>query len=307
LDVSTELVVVGHFAIDNIYHDGRFLGKFLGGPPAYVSLAASKLGVRVSVLSKVGGDFSEEYLKFLIRNNVDLSFLKQIKKAETTKFMLQYSAGWRRRLRLEKVAPPIQLKDLPKNLRAKAIHVAPIANEVENETIPALKKNSEILSLDPQGFTREFDKNGNMRLKAWKKPRLMRLFNVYKSSFDEIKMITGASSLEKAMKKISGFGVEIVLVTLGAEGSAILFGSKYYRVPPVTSKRVKDVTGAGDVYIGGFLAEYVRGKDIPWCACVGSAVASFAVEELGFQKFVGRKAVYERASEVYEEVFGKRN
>ena len=307
LSVSTDLIVVGHLAIDNIYRDEKFLGRFLGGSPTYVSSTAAKLGVKVSVLSKVGRDFGKEYIEALTESNVDLSFLKRIKDAETTKFVLRYSARWKRQLRLEVVAPSIRLRDLPEGLKAKAAHIAPIANEVEVEVIQRLREISKILSIDPQGFVRRFDRNGNVRLKTWEKPRIIGLFDVYKSSFDEVKAITKASGLDKAMKRINSFGVKVVLVTLGAQGSAMYFEKRSYRIPAAPSKRVIDVTGAGDAYIGGFLAEYIRGKDVLWCACVGSAAASFVVEEFGSSSFGEKKAVYERASEVYEKVRRKRN
>jgi sugar/nucleoside kinase (ribokinase family) len=66
-----------------------------------------------------------------------------------------------------------------------------------------------------------------------------------------------------------------------------------------------DPTGAGDVFIGAFLAEYIRTKDPVWCACVGSASASFVVEGIGPERFGERQETYERAKEIYEKQLKK--
>jgi fructokinase len=304
LKVSADLLVVGHFALDTIYKNEKLVGKFLGGPPTYVSLAAAKLGVRVSILSKVGHDFKKGYIELLTSNLVDLSLVKNVTEAETTKFELRYS-DWTRELWLKAMAPPLKPEDLPKHLRVKAIHVAPIANEIQPKLVEKLREKSELLSLDPQGFLREFDRKGKVRLKMLMNSDLMKLLDIYKSSFNEIKALTGRSSLEEAMQSISNLGISIVIVTLGAQGSVLLSGGKFYRIPSASSEIVRDVTGAGDAYIGGFLAEYIHGKDVVWCGSVGSAAASFVVEGLGSSRFGERSEVYERAEEVYNKVCRK--
>ena len=61
-----------------------------------------------------------------------------------------------------------------------------------------------------------------------------------------------------------------------------------------------DPTGAGDVFIGAFLTEYISQKDSLWCACVGSAAASLVVEGVGPTFFGEKEEVYRRASLIYE-------
>jgi len=94
------------------------------------------------------------------------------------------------------------------------------------------------------------------------------------------------------------------VVTRCIKGSTLLFENQFYDVPAGKSKIVVDPTGAGDAYIGGFLAEYVRNKDVLWCACVGSATASFVVEAVGPSRFGEKHEVYERAQRIYEKVVG---
>jgi len=301
-----DLVTVGHFAIDFI-HSPRIVSPkpTLGGPPTYVSVAAAKLDARVSVISKVGEDFSNDYIKWLKNNKIDLSGLKQVKEASTTQFVLKYQKGRKRKLQLKARAPPILINDLPDSLQARAVHVAPIANELSEESVTKLRKATSILSFDPQGFVRVFDKKGNVSLKRWRGQSMLDQVDVYKSSLNEIEAVTRTTNLQLSMKKIADYGVKIVIVTSGMHGSTMLFDNTLYNIPACASNIVLDPTGAGDAFSGAFLAEYVRGKDPLWCACVGSASASFVVEGVGPERFGEREETYERAREIYEKLLKK--
>jgi sugar/nucleoside kinase (ribokinase family) len=301
-----DLVTVGHFAIDYI-HSPRIVSPkpTLGGPPTYVSVAAAKLGAKVSVISKVGEDFSNNYVKWLENNKIDLTGLKRVKGAATTQFVIEYQKGGKRKLQLRARAPPISSKDLPDFLQAKAVHVAPIANELSEEVVTKLRKATRILSLDPQGFVRGFDRKGNVNLKSWKGQSLLEQVDVYKSSLNEIQAVTRTNNLRLATRRISDFGVKTVVVTRGMLGSTILFDKTLYSIPAYSSQHVLDPTGAGDAFSGAFLTEYVRGKEVLWCACVGSASASFVVEGFGPERFGERQETYQRATEIYEKQLKK--
>jgi len=299
--VVFDIVTVGHFAIDYIHSPIIASPKLtLGGPPTYVSLAAAKLDANVSVISKVGEDFSNEYVKWLKNNRVDLSGLKRVKGASTTRFVIKYQKGWKRKLQLKARAPPISASDLPDSLQARAVHVAPIVNEVPEELVTKLRKSTNILSLDSQGFVRGFDRRGNTSLKRWKGQAVLEEIDVYKSSLNEIEAVTGTTNLQLAARRISDYGVKVVIITRGMNGSTVFSDSTFYNIPACASKIVLDPTGAGDAFSGAFLAEYVRGKEPLWCACVGSSSASFIVEGVGPERFGEREETYERAREIYE-------
>jgi len=297
-----DLVTVGNFTIDLII--SRRIANpslTLGGPPTYVSLAARQLGLNVSVISKVGKDFSKEYVSWLKTNDVDLSGLKLVKDAATTSFTLRYRNG-KRKLQLRNQAPSIRLEDIPASLSSKAIHVSPVANEISQEVAHKLRTLTRILSLDPQGFVRKFDEEGYMRLSKWKDSGILEKIDIYKSTFEEIKVTTGTSDLQISMKKIYDVGSKIVLVTGGVKGSTLLFDEKFYGIPSCKPKVLKDYTGAGDALIGAFLAEYIKGRNPVWCACVGSAAASVKIESVGPTMFGGKEEIYKRAAKIFKKV-----
>jgi sugar/nucleoside kinase (ribokinase family) len=298
----SDVAVVGHFAIDTIRLPSRSSPfVVLGGSVTYVSFVAKRLDGAVSVISKVGGDFPEAYMWWLREEGIDLSGVIRLKKERTTRFELEYSKDLSNRaLKLESKAAPINLSNLPKSLQAKAVHVAPIAGEISYEVVKKLKGCAEVLSLDPQGLLRSFDKAGNVTSSASVDKRLFSLINIYKSSLDEITALTGHSDLNSAINAIHDFGVETVIVTLGVKGAVLSVEKTLYNIPACSSRVFVDPTGAGDAFIGGFLIEYIRQKDSLWCACVGSAAASLVIEGIGPTFFGEKEEIYQRARGIYE-------
>ena len=293
--MKSELTVVGHLVIDFIERDEDKNVKIsLGGPPAYTSIVASKLGMKVKVVSNVGEDFPEEYIKILRRQRVDLSHLKVIKGAKTTSFLIRY-IGEERRMKLLNLAPPLKLECLPKNLESGVFHVAPVANEVPNGIFKLLKRKGALTSFDPQGRLRAFDSEGRVSLARSTDMRFLEYVDILKASRRELLALTSTESVSEAIRKLRDFGLKIIIATFGEGGSRIIYENTEYYVPAFKVRRVVNPTGAGDVFIGGFLAEYTKGKDPLWSACVASTSASYIVEGVGLREFVDKNAIYSRA------------
>jgi sugar/nucleoside kinase (ribokinase family) len=297
-----DVISIGHFAIDTIFLPERHEPfVVLGGPVTYVSFAARRVDACVSVVSKVGDDFPDAYVRWLERESVDLSGLTRIKDAETTRFEIKYGSDLSSRsLRLKSKAPPITVNDLPYSLKAKAVHIAPIAGEVSHDVIEKLRYSTDVLTLDPQGILRIFNEVGEVSYGSPIDKHILNSVDVYKSSLDEIKATTGLSNLDLALRKVHDYGVKAVIVTLGTEGAVLSLEGSVHKVPAYKSERVVDPTGAGDVFMGSLLAEYIRGKDPFWCACVGSAAASLIVETVGPTFSAGKSEIYRRARLLYE-------
>jgi sugar/nucleoside kinase (ribokinase family) len=196
--------------------------------------------------------------------------------------------------------PPIRFEDLPSSLKAKIIHLAPIAGEITYEVAEKLRSCSQVLSLDPQGLIRHFDGEGNVTLERPKDQRILGLIDVFKSTPNEIQTITSLPTVDSAIKAVHDQGASIVIVTLGAEGAVVSVEKTIHRVSAYEPQKLVDPTGAGDAFIGAFLAEYVRGEDCSWCSHVGSAAASLVVEGIGPTSFGDRDEIYRRAHVLYE-------
>ncbi len=298
---SSDLIVVGHFSIDTLNLPSRTSPfNVLGGAAAYTSFTARRLETSVSVISKVGGNFPQAYLWWVEQEGINISAVTRINDDPSTGFELTYSKDLSDRvLKLKSKGTPLTLQDLPKDFHARAIHLAPIANELSYEVIEELKKHADTIALDPQGLIRTFDEEGNVAENALVDNQIFSLINIYKSSQNEIVALTGETELKHAIKAIHDVGVETVIVTMGAKGSVLSVEGAQYNIGICPSEVLVDPTGAGDVFIGGFLTEYLHGKESLWCAAVGSAAASCVVEGLGPTYFGKKDLIYQRAQEMF--------
>jgi len=297
-----DITVIGHFSIDSIYlpHKKNAIPS-MGGAATYVSIASRRLGRKVALISKIGGDFPEKYLESIEKEGINLSWITKNKEEKTTQFEIKYNKSLTQRtMKLNYKATPINSNNLPKNFSSKITHLAPISDEISYEIAKRIKRNTSTLSIDPQGLIRKFSKNGNVTLSLNPKTEILSLVDIFKSSFMEIKSLTGLSNLKEAINAIHDFGIKIVIVTFGSRGAIISDCGTKYSIPACKSRGLIDPTGAGDCFIGGFLAEFAIKKNIVWCACVGSASASFVIEKVGSTFFGEKEEIYQRAYAIYE-------
>ena len=297
-----DIAVAGHFSIDTINLPSRTAPfVILGGAATYTSFAAKRLDATVSVISRVGENFPRAYLWWLNQEGIDVSSVTRFAGEPTTSFELTYDKDLSKRtLKLKSKGVPLTVEDVPNSFHAKAIHLAPIANEITCEVVEQLKLQADILSLDPQGLIRNFDEAGHVSDNVEIDNQIFSLVNIFKSSQNEISAPTGETELKPAIKAIHDVGVETVIVTLGVKGSVLSVEGAQYQIEACPSQVLVDPTGAGDVYIGSFLTEYLRQKESLWCAAVGSAAASCVVEGIGSTYFGNKDEIYRRATVLHE-------
>jgi ribokinase len=85
---------------------------------------------------------------------------------------------------------------------------------------------------------------------------------------------------EIAGKLQAEYGIDIVVVKMGDNGSCVTHKGKSY-IANAFDVSCVDTTGAGDAYNAGFLHGYVNGEDIERMALKGNYIASCCVTEHG--------------------------
>ena len=89
-------------------------------------------------------------------------------------------------------------------------------------------------------------------------------------------------------------GAKIVALTLGGDGALIATRERRERLPPVTVRLV-DATGAGDMFDGAFLAEYLRTGDPFAAGRYANVAAALSTEGYGAVAPMPRRAEVEAA------------
>lgn len=86
--------------------------------------------------------------------------------------------------------------------------------------------------------------------------------------------------IKEDVKKLVSKG-KVIITTLGEEGVVYEDAKVKYAVSAFKSKKVKDPTGAGDAWRGGFISGIFEGLEIDRSLLQGNALASFAIEKYG--------------------------
>jgi sugar/nucleoside kinase (ribokinase family) len=94
----------------------------------------------------------------------------------------------------------------------------------------------------------------------------------------EARAFTGKDP-EEALNILSGL-CEIAVVKTGSEGSLIKQGDEILKVGTIKVK-LKDTTGAGDLYASGFLYGYANNQSLEKCGLFGSILAGYVIEVIG--------------------------
>ncbi len=104
-------------------------------------------------------------------------------------------------------------------------------------------------------------------------------FDIVFANQDESRTFTGIKDPVEALHAIASM-CEIAVVKVGSKGAYVQRGDEVVTIGPIPAK-VIDTTGAGDLWAGGFLAEYAKGQPLARCARTGAILASNIIEVLG--------------------------
>ncbi|HEY3418242.1 MAG TPA: carbohydrate kinase family protein [Armatimonadota bacterium] len=99
-------------------------------------------------------------------------------------------------------------------------------------------------------------------------------------SADDLRVIYPDASVEEIAGILLDRGAGTAIIKLGAAGCLVAHGSSRIAVPSLPA-RVVDTTGAGDSWDAGFIAGLAHGLEPVNAAQLGNACAAFCVEAIG--------------------------
>ena len=102
--------------------------------------------------------------------------------------------------------------------------------------------------------------------------------NIVFANEEEARSFTGEEPQNAA--RIIGEFCDIAIVKIGKEGSIIQAGKKNIIVPGIKAK-LKDTTGAGDLYAAGFFYGLTMDYDLELCGQIGSLLGGKVIEVYG--------------------------
>ena len=282
---TNPILVVGSVALDAVQTPAESASEVLGGAASYFCLSAS-LFAPVRLVAVIGEDFPAEHRRLLESRQIDLNGL-QVQPGRTFRWTARYSG-----LRLEeRLTLDTQLgvfanfhPTLPHRYRdSKLVFLANIQPELQLEVL-SQARHAEFIACDT--------------MKLWLDtalPSLERLFrrvHCVLMNDEEAIQFTGHRFLPSAARAILGFGPRAVIIKRGENGSLLFTGDRVFSAPALPLESIKDPTGAGDAFAGGFMGAISRGGSIDEqilrrAMLYGSVLGSLAVQDFSVSGVAG--------------------
>jgi sugar/nucleoside kinase (ribokinase family) len=103
---------------------------------------------------------------------------------------------------------------------------------------------------------------------------------------EEARQLSNRYSLVKGARTILDMGPKYLVIKKGENGALLIHKDGMFFAPALPLEEVKDPTGAGDTFAGGFIGYLAQTGDHSFenmkrAVVLGSAMASFTVEEFG--------------------------
>ncbi len=272
-----EICVVGSVALDDVETPAGKASNAVGGAAVYFSIAASYF-TKVRLVGVAGRDFPKPTLGLLKKRKIDLdglemtegttfrwkgSYVKDLNQAETLDTQLNV---------FETFAPK-----LPPHYRdADIVFLANINPELQLDVLRQVKK-PKFVAMDTMNLWINIARPH--LLKVLKKVDLICI------NEGEARLLSGESQLPLAARGILKMGPQAVVIKRGEYGANLFTrGKTFFAQPAYPLEIVRDPTGAGDSFAGGFIGALARDRSFSDASMKralvwGSVMGSFVVEK----------------------------
>lgn len=246
----------------------------LGGSAAIFACGASRLGLRVGFVGKLGNDSFGEYLRTVMgQRGIDTSHIlidPIIRSGLTVHFSRPHD---RAMLTFPGTIDAFSCDEIAEELflRTRLVHLGSFYLQTRlhaglAEFFQRIRSKGVVVSLDP-GWDPNENWNGVM-------DRILDQIDLFMPNEQEARRITGIDSIDLAMRKLQKHGL-LPVIKRGEFGASSLSSNARIDQPGFRVATV-DTTGAGDSFNAGFLFAYLNGKDSPECLRWGCACGAFS-------------------------------
>ncbi|MCB9105755.1 MAG: sugar kinase [Anaerolineales bacterium] len=309
IDQNLDLLAIGEVLIDFISTDvveslreAEIFQRYLGGSPANIAVNMAKLGCQTAIAGKTGigafGQFIKAQLQFhgvmtehlIMDHRVHTTFVFVSRTSGTPDFEPSRNGDYK-----------LQPEELSEEAiaGAKIIHAStwPLSREPSRS---AVKKAFELAAA--QNKIVSFDPN--FSLVVWpnyvEAQEVMRDIYQYvtitKASLDDSQRFFGSDeSPERYIEMFHELGPNIVVFTMGKDGSLVSENGTILAHLPARTIDVVDATGAGDAFWAGFLTALLDDQPLPRCLLFAREVVEMKLQTVGpLPNMISREDIYDR-------------
>jgi ribokinase len=273
------LYAVGNLTIDDIvvWPTGQVWMGQAGGNVLYAALGAQIWWNPVRLLARRGLGYPDDAVEDIETRGIGLELISV--NVPTLHNWALYEADGARQFVNHLNSGPNEAftprpDEIPADLEAAACHIAPMPTHQQLELVHRLARPKRLISFD---LHESFIVGQEAEIYA-----TLAQVDFFLPSRIEAERLYGTNDSEAAAKAFAEFGPKVVVIKIGAEGS-LVYDAVECRLTHVAAfpADVRDTTGAGDAYCGGFLAGYLLSGEPVRAAVCGTVSASYVVETVG--------------------------
>jgi sugar/nucleoside kinase (ribokinase family) len=276
------LTVVGSIAFDSVRTPFGERERMLGGSAVHFSLAASFFD-EVHLVGPVGDDFGDQELAVLEDRGVETSDIERVEGGKTFFWRGHYDYDLNTahtddtQLNVFGDFEP-KLSDASRS--ADILFLANIQPELQRQV--RAQSDAGFAALDSM----------NMWIETARESLIAAIGQVDCTIINdaEIRQLTEEPNLARAARAVMDIGPSAVVAKQGEYGAALFTESGFFALPGYPLEDVRDPTGAGDSFAGGFLG-YLDSEGgelddakLRRAMGYGTVLASFNVEEFGTER-----------------------
>lgn len=271
------LLVVGSVAYDSVETAYGKVDRALGGSATFFAMASALL-TPTHVVAVVGSDFRKTDLERMQKRGVDTTGIEIVQGGETFRWGGVYSKHFETReslfteLNVFSDFKPV----IPAQHRsAELVFLANIHPALQNDVLDQIDK-PRFVALDTMNFWISGERERLVSVLA----RIDALF----LNDEEAYALSGIGNLLLAARAIQQMGPKTVIIKRGEHGAVLFHGDTVKHTPALLLDSVRDPTGAGDTFAGGFMGYLATQPAITVEALEGAMImgtlsASVAVED----------------------------
>ena len=284
------LVVIGSIAFDSVRTPFGSRERMLGGSAVHFSLAASFF-TDVRVVGPVGDDFGDAEYAVLHERGVDTSDIERVAGGRTFFWAGEYGYDLNTRDTLDTqlgVFGEFDPKLSEESRAAEMLFLGNIQPDLQHE-VRAQLPDARFVALDSMNLWIETARDALVRAIAG--------VDCVVLNDAELRQLTGKPNLLSAAREVLSWkpsdtalrGPSVIVAKQGEYGASLYAADRFFSMPAYPLETVRDPTGAGDCFAGGFMGYLAsRGPaatdddaELRRAMTYGSVLASFNVEEFG--------------------------
>jgi 2-dehydro-3-deoxygluconokinase len=259
-----------------------------GGDTSNMAIAAARLGMRVTYVTRLGADaFGRMFIDLWAKEGVDASGVAIDKDAATGVYFVAHGPQGHEfsYLRAGSAATRMHPDTLPLELirSARLLHTSGISQAISASACDAVLAAIEVA----RGAGALVTYDPNVRLKLWPlaRARAIVLATMAQCSWclpsqDDARVLFAGQDANAVVDACHRAGAPGVVLKLGAEGCLVSTGNRREHIPARVVASV-DATGAGDCFDGAFSTRILAGDDPFTAARYANTAAALATTGYG--------------------------